>query len=81
MEVSRLGVKSELQVPAYSTAHSNAGSLTYWARPEIELRSSWILFGLLPLSHNRNSRKGFLTCLYKVQYKEKVYMYSWHLSC
>ena len=45
MEVPRLGVKSELQLPAYTTAmpdlshvynlttaHGNAGSLTHWAR-------------------------------------------------
>ena len=29
MEVSRLGVKTELQLPAYATAHSNTGSLTH----------------------------------------------------
>ena len=29
MEVPRLGVKLELQLPAYTTAHGNAGSLTH----------------------------------------------------
>ena len=29
MEVPRLGVKLELQLPAYTTAHSSAGSLTH----------------------------------------------------
>ena len=29
MEVPRLGVESELKLPAYTTAHSNAGSLTH----------------------------------------------------
>ena len=43
MEVPRLRVKSELQLPAYITAHSNAGSLTQWARPEIKPASSWML--------------------------------------
>ena len=58
MEVTRLGVESELQLLAYTTAtamsdrassvtyttaHSNAGSLTHWARPGIEPTSSWIL--------------------------------------
>ena len=43
MEVSRLGVESELQQPAYATAHNNTGSLTHRARPGIELSSSWIL--------------------------------------
>ena len=62
MEVPRLGVESELQLPAspqpqqrqtwaspatYPTACSNAGSLTYWARPGIEPTSSWILVGFL----------------------------------
>ena len=28
-------------------AHGNAGSLTYWARPEIKPTSSWILAGFL----------------------------------
>ena len=58
MEVPRLGVESELQQPAYttaivtpdqshvfdlSTAHSNAGSLNHWVRPGIEPSSSWLL--------------------------------------
>ena len=29
----------------YTTAHDNIRSLTHWARPGIELVSSWILFG------------------------------------
>ena len=55
MEVPRLGVKLELQLPqpqqcgiqmesvTYTTAHSNAESLTHWTRPGIEPASSWIL--------------------------------------
>ena len=58
MEVSRLGVKSELQLLAYTTAmqhqiwaisatyttaHSNAGFLTCWARARIKPACSWIL--------------------------------------
>ena len=31
----------------YTTAHSNTGSLTYWARPGIESVSSWVLVGLI----------------------------------
>ena len=30
IEVPRLGAESELQLLAYTTAHRNAGSLTYW---------------------------------------------------
>ena len=57
MEVPRLGVESELQLlayttatatampdPSYTAAHGNAGSLTHWVRPGIEPSSSWILF-------------------------------------
>ena len=53
MEVSRLGVKSELQLTpqpqprqiqavstTYTAAHGNADSLTHWARPGIEPASS-----------------------------------------
>ena len=57
MEVPRLGVKSELQLPqqhqiraasvTYTTAHSNAGSLTHWMRPGIKPASSQILVGFL----------------------------------
>ena len=43
MEVSRLGVKSELQLPTYTTAHSNTRSLTHWSRPEIKPITSWFL--------------------------------------
>ena len=59
MEVPRLGVKSEVQLPSHTTAtamwdpsqvcavtyttdHSNAGSLTHWARQWIKPVSSWI---------------------------------------
>ena len=55
---SQAGVKSELQLPAsararamqdqamsatYTTAHSNAGSLTHWAKPGEEPATSWFL--------------------------------------
>ena len=43
LEVLRLGVQSELYLLAYTTAHSNAGFLTHWARPGIEPTSSWML--------------------------------------
>ena len=63
MEVPRLGVKLELQLPAYSTATAmpdgvtsvtyttaqcNAGSLlTHWMGPGIKPSSSWILVGFV----------------------------------
>ena len=58
MEVPRLRVELELQLPAYTiatatrdlswsstytTAQGNAGSLIHWARPGIEPASSWML--------------------------------------
>ena len=43
MEVPRLRVQLELQLPAYTTVRSNSGSLTHWTGPGIELASSWIL--------------------------------------
>ena len=47
MEVPRLGVKSELQLPTYTTAHGNTRSLTHWARPGIEPTTSWFLVGFV----------------------------------
>ena len=59
-EVSRLGVQSELQLLAYTTAtamldmsatystiHGKARFLTNWVGLEIEPASSWILFGFI----------------------------------
>ena len=58
MEVPRLGVQSELQLPAYTTAtampdpsrvcnlqtaHGNARFLTHWTRAQIEPSTSWFL--------------------------------------
>jgi len=54
VEVSRLGVKSELQLPARATAHSNARSLTHWVRLGIKPASLWILDGFI----NRWAMKG-----------------------
>ena len=34
----------------YTTAHSNAGSLTHWARPEIEPTTSWFLVGFISMA-------------------------------
>ena len=62
MEVTRLGVKSELQLltyvqpqqhqiqaesVTYTEAHSHVGCLTHWERPGIEHESSWILVGFV----------------------------------
>ena len=64
MEVPRLGLESELQLPASTTApptpdpswifhlhaaHGNAGSLTQYVRPGIEPASSWRLVMFITL--------------------------------
>ena len=43
----QLGVISQLQLPAYITAHGNARSLTHWASPGTEPPSSWIPVGFV----------------------------------
>ena len=49
---------------AHTTAHSNAGFLTHWARPGIKPTSSWRLCWVLDtLSYNRNSWFIFLLFL------------------
>ena len=70
MEVLRLRVRLELQLPAYTTAtvmpdlsyicdlHDSSWKcwiLNHWARPGIEPMTSWMLVGLFPLSHDGNS--------------------------
>ena len=47
MEVPRIMIRLELQLPTYATAHSNTGSLAHWARPRKETTSSWILVGFI----------------------------------
>ena len=42
LHYSHSNARSELCL-TYTTAHSNAGSLTHWARPGIEPASSWVL--------------------------------------
>ena len=72
MEVSRLGVKPELQLAStpqpqqhqiwdtsltYAAACSNAKSFTHWAKPGIKPTSSGMLRWVL---NNRNSKKSFI---------------------
>ena len=68
MEVPRLGVKTELQLPAYTTAtatwnlspsyttaHGNAWSLTHWeGQAGIKGESSWILIGFITAEPHQN---------------------------
>ena len=62
MDVSRLGVESELQLPAYSTVHSNARSLIHWERPGIEPTSSWILVGSITTEPQQKLPGVALSC-------------------
>jgi len=86
MEVPRLGVKLELQLLAYATAkhcpiraasatyttaHSNAGFLSHWVRPEVELSSLWVLVRFITCwaiketpSHEGNSCEGSFWLLF-----------------
>ena len=47
MEVPRLGVELQLQLPAYTTAHGNAGFFNPMRKARIEPESSWILVGFV----------------------------------
>ena len=42
-EVCKVGIESELQLMAYTAAHSNSGCLTHWVGPGIKPVSSWIM--------------------------------------
>ena len=59
MKVPKLGVKSELQLLAFTRAHSHARSLTHWARPGLEPASSWILAKFISAEPQRE-RPNFL---------------------
>ena len=72
MEVPRLGVESELHPPAYTTTTA----MPDWSHicnlhPSsqqgqiLNPLSSWILVGLFPLSHNKNS-KSFLFLVFLI---------------
>ena len=56
MEARGLRVESELQLPAYTTAHGNPRSLTHSAGPGIKPTSSWILVRFITTNHNGNSK-------------------------
>ena len=77
---SWLGVESELQLrpmpqpqqlqiwatsATYTTAHSNAGSLTHWARPGMEPMSSWIPVGLEPWRERSKCYLYLFACLHQ----------------
>ena len=48
----------------YTTAHSNARSLTHWTRPGIKPRSSWMLVGFITTEPQWELPKMlFLTCI------------------
>ena len=47
VEVPRLGVGLEVQLPSYTTAHGNAGSLPTERGQGIAPTSPWILVGLV----------------------------------
>ena len=61
MEVPKLGDDLELQLSTYTTAHSNAGSLTHWVGPGIEPSSSRILVMLITHWATMGTLHTFLT--------------------
>ena len=63
MEVPRLRVESEVSLLAYTTAHSNARSLTHSARPGIKLSSSWILVNFVSTEPQQKLLKIFLSIM------------------
>ena len=76
MEVPRLSVEFELQLPAYTTAtattdksvtyttaHGNAISLAHGVRPGIQTTSSWILVGFISAVPQRELPKKTLFCI------------------
>ena len=81
MEVLWLGVQSELQMLAYATAHSNARSLTHWARPGIEPASSWILVGFITTEPPWELPDLFcqLFCPPKIAHTNDILLYLLHL--
>ena len=74
MEVSRLGVESQLQLLAYATAHGNTRSSTHWARSEIEpatscMVPSWIRFCCATLGtpiFSNNTFPCLLFCFWEI---------------
>ena len=66
MEVPRLGGRIRAAVAGLHHSHSNAGSLTHWARPGIEPVSSWILAGFVncwAMMGTPNIQHFYLFCL------------------
>ena len=72
MEVPRLGVQSELQLPAFATAtqdsscvcdlhhsHSNVRSLAHLVRSGMEPTTSWFLVGFVSAAPRRELLKWF----------------------
>ena len=77
MEIPRLGIESELQLLACAiaiatwdpstsetyTTHSNARSLTYWARPEIKFTTSWFPVGFVSAAPWQELLQSFIFLL------------------
>ena len=75
-KVPRLGIKSELELPAYTTAtamegiraafatyttaHSSTRSLTHWTRPGVKSMFSWILVGFMTTEPRVGTPKIFI---------------------
>ena len=60
------------QLPAYTTGHGSAGSLTHWARTENEPTSSWILVRFISAVPQRELPKVLLSISTFIRFANKI---------
>ena len=69
-----------LQLPAYTTAHGNAGSLTYRVRPGIEPATSRFLVGFVSTAPGQELPKNWFPFLFKCLWQQLGMARNWCLS-
>ena len=80
MEIPRLGVESELQLLAYITVHSNAGSLTHLARPGMPLATLWFLVRFISAAPQQELLYLFLDGLWPLKICSPWNLNTWHIA-
>ena len=66
----------------YTTVHSNAGSLTHWARPRIEPATSWFLVGFVSAEPQAGLQDNLILAIYPQSHSPHTAfgsLSSWHL--
>ena len=58
----------------FSTAHSNAGSFTHWARPGIEPASSWMLLIFVPYAEPQQELPYLHFCSRRLSLDNRYYL-------